>query len=529
MAEARERWGSRTGFILAAVGSAVGLGNIWRFPYVAWDNGGGAFIVPYVVALLTAGIPILILEYTIGHRHDGSAPLSFRRMARRTEGIGWWQTLVAFVISTYYSVVIAWAVAYTWFSVKGSWGDDPDAFFSGTFLGVTDAGTFGGFRPAVLIPLIAVWVITGGVLFKGVRGGIEKANRIFIPLLLVMFSLIVVRAVTLPGAGDGLEALFTPDWSRILDGSVWVAAYGQIFFSLSIAFAIMITYASYLPPKSDLTNNAFIAGFANASFELLAGIGVFAAVGFLAMSQGTAVDELATEGIGLAFVVFPQVIDELPALNGVFGVLFFGSLVVAGLSSLVSISQVYVAAAEDKLGWSRQRTTAAAMGVSLTVSLVYATAGGLNVLDVVDHFVNNYGIALAGLAEVIALAWLVRNLDGLRSHANAISDIPLTGWWRWSLKTITPLLLTAVLIDALVTEFSEPYGDYPTWFLNTFGWGAIVLILVAAVVLTRTGWRGADLTPGAGIRDPLTPDPTPTAESMTEDRHDTGELAGTRR
>jgi NSS family neurotransmitter:Na+ symporter len=240
-ADAREQWGSRTGFILAAVGSAVGLGNIWRFPYVAYENGGGAFVVPYLVALLTAGIPVLVLEYTIGHRAHGSAPLSYRRLSRRGEWIGWWQTAVAFVISTYYAVVIAWAAAYTWFAVSQRWGDDPDAFFFETYLGATDAGTLGSFRPLVLVPLLLVWLVTIAVGLRGVQKGIERANRIFIPLLVGMFLLLVVRSVTLPGATTGLETLFTPDWSRIADGDVWVAAYGQIFFSLSIAFAIMIT------------------------------------------------------------------------------------------------------------------------------------------------------------------------------------------------------------------------------------------------------------------------------------------------
>src|SRR5690606_12527049 len=152
-----------------------------------------------------------------------------------------------------------------------------------------------------------VWAIILFVLYRGVQKGIEIANRIMIPLLLIVFLAIVIRAVTLPGAMTGLDAFFKPDFSQILNGSVWVAAYGQIFFSLSIAFAIMVTYSSYLPKKSDITNNAFITGFANSSFELLAGIGVFSILGFMAASQGVGVDEVVSAGVGLAFVVFPQI------------------------------------------------------------------------------------------------------------------------------------------------------------------------------------------------------------------------------
>jgi NSS family neurotransmitter:Na+ symporter len=273
---------------------------------------------------------------------------------------------------------------------------------------------------------------------------------------------------------------------------VWVAAYGQIFFSLSIAFAIMITYASYLPRRSDLTNNAFIAGFANASFELLAGIGVFAAVGFLAVTQGVAVEDVATDGIGLAFVVFPQIISELPALNGLFGVLFFGSLVIAGLSSLISVTQVYVAAAQEKLGWSRTRAVLVSCGASVVVSLVYATQGGINVLDTVDHFVNNFGIAVIGLVEVVFVAWVIRELERLRGYANRLSDIRLGVWWRVALTTVTPVLLGWMLIDNLRTELAESYGGYPLWFNLAFGVGAATIALVAAALASRGGWHTPD-------------------------------------
>jgi len=145
------------GFLLAAIGSAIGLGNVWRFPYIVWENGGGAFFVPYLFALFTAGIPLLVLEYSLGHRFRGSAPLSLRRLHRRAEWIGWWQVVVGFVIASYYAVVIAWAAGYAWFSLGTRWGEDPEAFFFDDYLGVTAPGTFGGFRLGVLLPLMVVW------------------------------------------------------------------------------------------------------------------------------------------------------------------------------------------------------------------------------------------------------------------------------------------------------------------------------------------------------------------------------------
>lgn len=165
--EERSQWGTRAGFIMAAIGSAVGLGNIWRFPAVAYENGGGAFFIPYLFALLTAGIPILILEFTMGHKYRGSAPLTYRRMNKKAEGIGWWAVMVAFVIATYYSVIIAWAISYTIFSFNLKWGDDPTTFLVADYLQVADAGTFGGLVPGVAIPLVVVWAIVLFILFLG--------------------------------------------------------------------------------------------------------------------------------------------------------------------------------------------------------------------------------------------------------------------------------------------------------------------------------------------------------------------------
>lgn len=488
-------WGSRSGFVLAAVGSAVGLGNIWRFPYVAYDNGGGAFLVPYLFALVTAGLPLLVLEYAIGHRFRASAPLSFRRLDRRAEWLGWWQVAVGFVISSYYAVVLAWAAAYTWFSIDLAWGDDPEAFFLNEYLQAPDApGALGGLVPGVAVPLLVVWAAVIAVAVAGVKRGIERTVKIMLPVLFVAFGVIVLRAVTLEGAAQGLDALFAPDFSRLSDSSVWIAAYGQIFFSLSIAFAIMITYASYLPRRSDLTNNALIAGLANSSFELLAGIGVFSALGFMALSQGVGVDDVATEGVGLAFVAFPRIISELPALNAVFGVLFFGSLVLAGVSSLISIFEVLIAALRDKLGLDR-RPVVLLGGAALTVvSLVYATRGGLYVLDTADSFINAFGVALTGLAEVVLVAWVLRRLGEFQQHANTASDVPLGAWWRFTLAVVTPVVLGWQAIDNFVTNLTTNYEGYPTGFLVASGWSVAALALVVGIAVSLTGWRRDDLT-----------------------------------
>ncbi|WP_156721934.1 sodium-dependent transporter [Streptomyces apocyni] len=498
----REQWGTRAGFLLAAIGSAIGLGNIWRFPAVAYDGGGGAFLLPYLIALLTAGLPLLIMEYTIGRKYRKSPPAAFRRLIRPGEAVGWWQVAICFVIATYYAVILSWAVRYVGFSVGQQWGDDPGAFLFGDFLRVAEEpGSVSEYVPGVLWPLIAVWVVVLVILAFGIRRGIEAANKIFIPLLVVFFLVLVVRALTLDGAEIGLDAFFTPDWDALTDGTVWVAAYGQIFFSLSIGFGIMVTYASYLRRRADLTGSALVAGLANSSFELLAGIGVFATLGFLAASTGGQIGDVQG-GLGLAFVAFPTIISEMPA-GAFFGVLFFGSLVIAGLSSLISIVQVIVSAVQDRTGMNRQAAVFGVGGAVALVSIVlFPTDGGLYLLDSSDHFINQYGIALAALASVVVLIWVPwfmdrrNNLATLQQNADATSAVRLGHWWQICLGIITPLGLGWMLVDALRQELDENYEGYSTGFLLATGWSVAIGALLIGVLLSLIPWKQADRDAG---------------------------------
>ena len=499
--ENRSQWGTRAGFILAAVGSAVGLGNIWRFPYVAYENGGGAFFIPYLFALLTAGIPILIMEFTMGHKYRGSAPLTFFRMAgKKAEWLGWWAIFVSFVISTYYAVIIAWAMKYTVYSFNQAWGDDTGGFLFGSVLKLSETpGEVGGLVAGVAWPLLLVWVIAFIILFAGVKKGIEVANKIFIPTLVVIFLIVVIRAVTLDGALLGLNAFFEPNFDQLGNPKVWVAAYGHIFFSLSIAFAIMITYSSYLPKKSDITNNAFITGFANSAFELLAGIGVFAALGFMAAQQGVAVSDVASAGVGLAFVVFPQIISEFPGMNGLFGALFFLSLVLAGLTSLISICETYVAGFSEKFGITRNKAVTFGVGIAAIISFLFATNGGLYFLDAADYFINQFGVAAIGLIEVVAIGWFFKKLPLFENHANAISDIRLGAWWQICLKFVTPLVLGYMMFGLLkmnlLREFEGEnnitgnYEAYSNAFILYCGWFVAAGALILGFVFTALKWN----------------------------------------
>ncbi len=487
----REQWTGQVGFILAAIGSAVGLGNIWRFPGVAYENGGGAFLIPYLVALITAGIPILFLDYAIGHRFRGSAPAAFRRLGGKwLEGLGWFQVMVAFVIGLYYTAVIAWALSYFVFSFDLRWGDDPATFLTADYLQVGDPGLSFQFVPSVLIPLVLVWVVTLVVLGAGVARGVQRANVIFLPLLVVAFLVLVVRALFLDGAAEGLNALFTPDWQALGDPNVWIAAYSQIFFSLSIAFGIMITYASYRKRRANLTTPGLVVAFANSSFEILAGIGVFATLGFFAFQQGISIDELeGLTGVGLSFITFPAIVSQMPG-GPIFGVLFFGSLTMAGFTSLLSVLQVVSAGFQEKFGLTARQAAVRVGGVSAVLSvLLFSTTTGLLALDVADQWANNIGIVASAVLMTVLVLWVLREGSELRYHLNSVSTFKVGRLWIVLVGGLAPIVLGYMLISRIVTLTLEGYGGLPAWYLVLIGWGTIVVVVVGAALLTFLRWR----------------------------------------
>lgn len=523
-APARATWTGRSMFLFAAIGSAIGLGNIWRFPYIAYDNGGGAFLLPYVVALITAGVPVLLLDYVLGHRFRGSAPLVWRRISARTEAIGWVQTIITYIIAVYYAVILAWSTIYTWFSLKLAWGEDPEAFFVRDFLHA-DNESINSTTVVwpIAITLAVIWVLIVAVMALGIRKGTGMLSSVFVPTLIVLFLILVGRSLFLPGAGEGLEAFFTPRWSALADPTVWMAAYGQIFYSLAIAFGIMMTQASYLKRRSNLSGLGTVVGLSNSGFEVLAGIGVFATLGFMASTSGVAVDEVATSGIGLAFIAFPTIINQMPG-GPLFGVLFFGSLFIAGFTSLVTIVEVVVSSFQDKFRLER-RTASIAVGVACAVpSLVlFPVTTGLGSLDIVDKFVNVLGIVLIAVISTVTIGWVLKRTPELRSHVNAVSSLQLGRWWDFSLTVITPLILGITFILEVRLLLIEGYGGYASHKVVIFGWILGLVLYLGAFGLSRIPWPRGTIVDGPPAGDfgvPLTGKGAPFGQHLVDPQAD---------
>jgi len=501
MGTVRSSWKSNIGFLMAAIGSAIGLGNVWRFSYMAHQHGGGAFLVPYVVALVVAGLPIMVLEYGLGHREKASSPLAFLRVDRRFEWLGWWMPVVAmFGIMLYYSVVIGWCVNYLFYAFSLAWGADTQGFFFKSFLQLSDsAAELGGLRVPIVVATLGVWVSCWVICYRDIRHGIERASVIFMPVLFGLTLVLVVWSLFLDGAGAAiLDHYLRADWSKInifsgppearmAAAKVWVAAFGQIFFTLSLGFGIMITYASYLPEKTNIASNAYITSIVNCLYSFIAGFAVFGVVGFMARAQGVPFEEAIKGGPQLAFVVYPKAISLLPGMNTLFGIIFFLMLVIAGLTSGVSLIEAFACSITDKFDWPRERVVTALCGVGFLGSLIFATRGGLYLLDIADHFITNYGLVAGGLLECVIVGWVLK-ARVLRKHVDDTGR-RLPALWDLLVRWVTPAVLLALLALSIVGDLRENYGGYPSDQLVLFGGGWMLVCLIVAVAFTFRPWK----------------------------------------
>ena len=536
----REQWNSNLGFILAAVGSAVGLGNIWRFSYLTYDSGGGAFLIPYIIALLLVGIPVLMLEMGMGHRAQAATPQAFAAIDRRFAWIGWWSVVfVMFGIEAYYCVIISWCANYFALSSFLGWGEDPNSFFFHDFLNLGDAKhatALSAPNLPILIGLVFVWGMNWWIVGRGISKGIELANKIMIPSLVGIILVLVGWSLMLPGAGEGIHWYLKPNWEKLADPNVWVAAFTQVFFSLSVGFGIMAAFASYLPRKTNLMKSAMITAFADTGVSFVAGFAVFATLGFMAVQTGKPFDQVVTQSIGLAFVAYPQAISNLPFLPQLFGMLFFAALFMAGISSSISLIEAFTTALQDKFGWQRKKIITPLCVIGFFLSCLFTMDTGLYWLDIVDHFITNYGLTAVVALESIVVGWffgghrfheyLIETSDfRYTRHYEIIMRVLLTiglalawlgffmadggigafvgrmfviftllgvwlsrDWFDLATRFVIPAIAVALLDRSMIADVSKPYGGYPWQSIIMLGVGVLAITLIVAVCIDR--YRG---------------------------------------
>ena len=452
----KNEWGSNLSFLLAMIGSAVGLGNIWRYPYVLYSNGGGAFFIPYIVAILIMGIPFLILEYGVGYNFKSSFPKAVKSISKKWEYLGWFLPVAVFMILIYYSAILGWDGFYVIISAFKGWGADPNAYFTGSFLQANDTlGGLGTFVPFVAIAMLVGWVIMWVISHTDLEKGLGRVSKVLVPLLFAIMIFIVLFSLTLSGAGIGLAELYNPDWSLLLNFNIWMAAFGQMIFSLSLGMSIAFTYASYTKDDSDLVSNALWVTVANCGFENFAAIGVFSILGYMSLQSGVAVPDLVTQGTGLVFIVYPTVFNVLGDWASVIGPLFFFTVYLAGLTSILSTIEPLSFSIQNKFGWSRNKTMTILCVFGAAVSMIYATAMGSYILGIADTFVNQIAILIGVIFECIIFAWIFK-AENIIPKLNAKSkSIKLGKWWLVVVKYVLPIFIAIVWVGGILEVISS--------------------------------------------------------------------------
>ena len=469
----KSQWNSNFAFMMAMIGSAVGLGNIWRFPKVLYTNGGGSFMIPYIVSLFLLGISFVLVEYAVGYRFKRSLARILFTISKKLEPVAWFILFTVFLITTYYVCVVGWDLIYIFLSFTKAWGANPDVFFTQNVLHSTES--MSGLLtivPTVLVSVIAIWFITWFIIKRDLNDGIGAVSKVLIPLLCAIVVIIVAFALTLPGASVGYTQIFTPDWSALGNLDVWLAAFGQIVFSLSLGMAIAMTYASYLPEGSKLVDNAIIVAFSNSGFEVFNSIGTFSILGFMAVTSAIPFDDLVTSGSGLAFVVFPKVFNIMGDAAYIIGPLFFICILFAGITSIIALLEGFCYSISEKFLIERKKTATVVCIVGCLISAIFATAAGSTILDIADAFLNNFALLFAVFLECIIFGWIYK-FDNLIETLNEHSRIKVGKTWKTVIKYILPICIAGLWLQGVWTTISS----------NNELSSTVMLVLTAIVIV----------------------------------------------
>lgn len=441
----RDSFTSKFGIIAAAAGSAIGLGNIWRFPYVLGENGGGAFLLVYLGFVIVLGIPVMLSEFIIGRRAKLNAYGSFKKIAPGTAWplVGIMGIVAAFVILAFYSTIAGWTLHYMYASFANHFSGKSTTELSEMFTSFMSSGLLPVFWQVVFI------ILTAAIILSGVKKGIEKYSKILMPFLLLLLIALCIRAVTLPGAMEGVNFLFKPDFSKI-NGSVILSALGQAAFSLSIGMGALITYSSYFPKTTVLPSTAFQVSMADVFIAVLAGLAIFPAVFALGMEP--------SEGVGLIFMVLPNVFMEMT--GGYFiAIAFFVLLSIAALTSSISIFEVVVAYLSEEFKIKRKAATITTLFASLFVgvfcTLSWSTFEGVtifgkNIFDSLDFAASNILLPLGALLIVVFVGWYMKTSEVKAELSNEGKvKVQLFTVFNVIIKIVAPIAIALVFLQGI--------------------------------------------------------------------------------
>jgi neurotransmitter:Na+ symporter, NSS family len=430
--ESREQWGSHLGFIFAAIGSAVGIGNIWRFPYIVGTNGGGAFLVTYLIVIFSFGLAFMLLELAVGRHYKTSVLSSFASIRKRFKWAGLVMVGVTFTILSYYLVVLGWILSYFVMAITGA---------SSSFDEYT----------ASLFPIIAFLAILGinfVIIKMGVKKGIERISKIGVLLLIGLMIPLTIFGMTLSGAERGVEFYLTPDSTKLFETDTWAIAFGQAFFSLSVGMGVLLVYGSYIKSERPLFTSSLTIILADIAIAFMAGLMVFSIV--------FANDMEPDQGTSLVFRVMPSIFSAMD-YGEILSMLFFFLLLLAGITSSISMFQLPVSTLEDDFRFSRNKASIVVALLLLLVGLPSALSyssigldiGGSAFFDLVDTMFGTYGIAISAVVFSVVVTWFM-DRKKLLEEINRHSPIVFPAWALTLVKIALPSLITATIVGQIV-------------------------------------------------------------------------------
>ena len=478
--EITNQWDSRLTFLMAMIGAAVGLGNIWRYSYVVYDNGGGAFLIPYLISVLVMALPFLFLEYGMGFKFKASLPFILKKIRDKFEFFGWFVVLISFLVLCYYVVIIGWDLIYFILSFFKGWGSNPNFFLTNTVL--QSNLSFGGLTNIVwpiVLTLIFIWGLSWLISHTDLNKGIGRFTQLIIPLLMVLMGGIVLFSVFLPGSLIGLTTLLTPNWGALLDFNIWLAAFGQILFSLSLGWGVIAAYSSYLPEDSKLINNGLIVVGVNCSFEFFTALGVFSILGFMSLSQGVPISQVVSEGVGLIFVAFPTVFNSMGWYAYIIGPIFFLCVFFAGITTTISFLEPLSLAITNKFNVPRSKIVTILCIIGCLTSLLFATSAGSYLLNMFDSFLNQFAIIIGIIAQCIIFGWFY-DLDKMLEVINNNSIFSLGKAWKILIKYVIPVIFFVIWGNGVYSLITTGSLDS----VIIYGILSVVLIVVP-LILTK--------------------------------------------
>ncbi|XP_063718053.1 sodium- and chloride-dependent glycine transporter 2-like isoform X2 [Symsagittifera roscoffensis] len=506
-------WGTKAEFILSCVGFAVGLGNVVRFPYVCYESGGGAFLIPFCVFLVIAGIPMFFLELAVG-QFSSSGPITVWRCAPLVSGLGYCVCCICFLLTFYYSVIVAWCMYYLFnsFSSPLPWSqcnDDPRCigvpcgsnatdnssvdckeaqmspaalFYFKNLLGITTSiEEVGEFQYHIAICLFLTWLLIFLALIKGIHS-LGKVAYVTSVLPYILLTALLVFSITLPGSGNGIIYYIKPDFAKLADPVVWKSAASQIFFSFGIGWGCLIAFSSYGKFDNNCLRDAVLVSILDCATSIFAGFVIFAIIGFMAHEQGTTVGRAIENSPGLAFVTYPTIVNEIK-FPQVWAVLFFVMLIVLGADTLFALVEGVVTAICDrfphKLRTRKMYVTLAYCLSSLFCGIFLCFGNGLYVYTLFDSFVASINLLIIGILELIIISW-VYGADRFIDDISFMLQYDVNRFWKYVWQFVSPLSLLIVLVLSLI-NYSQAtvqtlYGTYTyPLYCECIGWAMVIL------------------------------------------------------